>query len=203
MSHDDVGIVGYGVYVPIQRIRTELIVKAREAKRKDLPDFLKKVRDGLLLRYKAIAGMDEDTITIASEAALNAITMAGVDPNKIGTVAVGSESKPYAVGTIARHVASFTGMGSRVYVADLEGACNAGMQALSFVQGQVANGKIDYGLAIGADVAQAPQGDPLEYACGAGAGAFLVGRDDLVASIEDTAAYSSLTLDFWRRDGMP
>ncbi len=203
MSHSDVGIVGYGVYIPIQRIRTELIVKAREANRKDLPDFLKKVRDGLLLRYKAIAGMDEDTITIASEAGLNAITMAGVDPEKIGTVAVGSESKPYAVGTIARHVASFTGIGSRVYVADLEGACNAGMQALSFVQGQVADGKIDYGLAIGADVAQAPQGDPLEYACGAGAGAFVVGRDDPVASIEDTAAYSSLTMDFWRRDGMP
>ena len=203
MSHSDVGIVGYGVYVPIQRIRTELIVKAREANRKDLPDFLQKVRDGLLLRYKAVAGMDEDTITIASEAALNAIKMADIDPSKIGTVAVGSESKPYAVGTIARHVASFTGLGSRVYVADLEGACNAGMQALSFVQGQVANGKIDYGLAIGADVAQAPQGDPLEYACGAGAGAFVVGRDNLVASLEDAAAYSSLTMDFWRREGMP
>lgn len=203
MSRSDVGIVGYGVYVPIQRIRTEVIVRAREAKRKDLPDFLQKVRDGLLLRYKAIAGVDEDTITIASEAAQNALTMTGIDPSRIGSVAVGSESKPYAVGTIARHVASFTGIGNRVYVADLEGACNAGMQALSFIEGQIVNGKIDYGLAIGADVAQAPQGDPLEYACGAGAGAFVLGRDNLVASIEDAAAYSSLTMDFWRRDGMP
>jgi len=203
MSRSDVGIVGYGVYVPIQRIRTELIVKAREAKRKDLPDFLQKVRDGLLLRYKSVAGVDEDAITIASEAAQNAITMADLDPCRIGAVAVGSESKPYAVGTIARHVASFTGIGNRVYVADLEGACNAGMQALSFVEGQIVNGQIEYGLAIGTDVAQAPQGDPLEYACGAGAGAFVLGRDNLVASIEDAAAYSSLTMDFWRRDGMP
>ena len=203
MSHSGVGIVGYGVYVPIQRIRTELIVKAREAKRKDLPDFVQKVRDGLLLRYKAIAGVDEDTITIAVEAAQNAITMADLDPRRIGAVAVGSESKPYAVGTIARHVASFTGIGNRVYVSDLEGACNAGMQAFNFIEGQVANGKIDYGLALGADVAQAPQGDPLEYACGAGAGAFVLGKDNVVASIEDAAAYSSLTMDFWRRDGMP
>jgi len=203
MSHSGVGIVGYGVYVPIQRIRTELIVKAREAKRKDLPDFVQKVRDGLLLRYKAIAGVDEDAITIAVEAAQNAITMADLDPRRIGAVAVGSESKPYAVGTIARHVASFTGIGNRVYVSDLEGACNAGMQAFNFIEGQVANGKIDYGLAIGADVAQAPQGDPLEYACGAGAGAFVLGKDKVVASIEDAAAYSSLTMDFWRRDGMP
>lgn len=203
MSRGSVGVVGYGVYVPIQRIRTELIVKAREARRKDLPDFVQKVRDGLLLRYKAIAGADEDTITIASEAAQNAIEMANIDPCKIGAVAVGSESKPYAVGTIARHVASFTGIGNRVFVADLEGACNSGMQALSFLESQIANGRIDYGLAIGADVAQAPQGDPLEYACGAGAGAFVVGRDALVASIEDIVGYSTLTMDFWRRDGMP
>jgi len=198
-----VGIVGYGVYVPVQRIRTEVIVKAREAKRKDLPDFLQKVRDGLLLRYKAIAGADEDAITIASEAALNALRMADVDPCKIGTVAVGSESKPYAVGTIARHVASFAGVGNKVYVADLEGACNSGMQAVNFVEAQIAEGKIDYGLAIGTDVAQAPQGDPLEYACGAGAGAFVLGKGGLVATIEDSGAYSSLTMDFWRRDGMP
>jgi len=203
MSRSNVGIVGYGVYVPIQRIKTEVIVKAREARRKDLPDFVQKVRDGLLLRYKAIAGVDEDTTTIASEAAQNAIRMADLEPSKIGAVAVGSESKPYAVGTIARHVASFTGIGNRVYIADLEGACNAGMQALNFVESQIANGNIEYGLAIGADVAQAPQGDPLEYACGAGAGAFVLGRDDVVASIEDSAAYSSLTMDFWRREGMP
>lgn len=203
MSRPNIGIVGYGVYIPVQRIKTELIVRAREADRKDLPDFLQKVRDGLLLRYKAIAGADEDAITIACEAAQNAIKMSGVDPSKIGAVAVGSESKPYAVGTIARHVASFTGVGNRVYVADLEGACNSGMQAVSFVEGQIAEGKIDYGLAVGTDVAQAPQGDPLEYACGAGAGAFVLGKADVVATVEDSAAYSSLTMDFWRRDGMP
>jgi hypothetical protein len=54
---------------------------------------------------------------------------------------------------------------------------------------------------VGTDVAQAPVSDPLEYACGAGAGAFLLGRDDPVATVTDTAAYSTLTLDFWRRDG--
>lgn len=201
MPSDKVGILGYGVYIPIERIKTELIVKAREGKRKDLHEFLEKVRHGLLLRYKSVAGLTEDSTTIATEAAVNALEMAGVDPAKIESVAVGSESKPYAVGTISRHVASFVGIGKNVYVADLEGACNAGMQAVAFIEGQIMSGRIGYGLAIGADVAQAPQGDPLEYACGAGAGAFVLGRDDPVATIEDIAAYSSLTMDFWRRDG--
>jgi hydroxymethylglutaryl-CoA synthase len=202
MSTDKVGIIGYGAYVPIQRIQSELIVRDREGKREDLPDFLEKVKNGLLLRDKSVAGITEDSITIATEAAQNAVDMARIDPADIETVAVGSESKPYAVGTIARHVASFLGMGNRVYIADLEGACNSGMQSNAFVESQISSGRIKYGLAIGTDVAQAPLGDPLEYACGAAAGAFLLGRDNPVATIEDTAAYSSLTLDFWRRDGI-
>lgn len=201
MSSGKVGIIGYGVYIPRERIKTELIVRARERKRKDLPEFLDKVRNGLLLHYKSVAGLTEDSTTMATEAALNAVEMAGVDPGKIESVAVGSESKPYAVGTIARHVASFLGLGNQVYVADLEGACNSGMQSMAFVESQIRSGRIKYGLAVGADVAQAPVGDPLEYACGAGAGAFLLGNDDPIATVEDTVPYSSLTLDFWRRDG--
>ena len=201
MASERVGIIGYGVYVPIHRIRSEQIVRAREGKRKDLPQFLDKVRNGLLLRDKAVAWLNEDSITIATEAARNAVDMAGIDPAKIETVAVGSESKPYAVGTIARHVASFLGLGNRVYIADLEGACNAGMQSTAFVESQISSGRIAYGLAIGTDVAQAPIGDPLEYACGAGAGAFVLGRENPLATIVDTSAYSTLTLDFWRRDG--
>jgi hydroxymethylglutaryl-CoA synthase len=202
MAAEKVGIIGYGVYIPINRIKTELIVRARERKRKDLPEFLDKVRNGLLLRDKSLAHVTEDSITIATEAALNAVDMAGIDPKKIETVAAGSESKPYAVGTIARHVASFLGLGSQVYVADLEGACNSGMQSAAFVESQILSGRINYGLAIGTDVAQAPIGDPLEYACGAGAGAYVLGRDDPLATIVDTAPYSSLTMDFWRRDGV-
>ncbi len=204
LANEKVGILGYGVYIPWQRIQTEAIVRAREKGRKDLGEFLDKVRNGLLLRYKSIAGHFEDTITMATEAAENAIKMAGIDPAKIGTVAAGSESKPYAVGQIARHVASFVGVGDDVFTADVEGACNAGMQAVSFVESDIKAGKIEYGLAIGSDIAQAPRGDPLEYASGAGAGAFVLGKEgDFVATIEDIVPYSSLTMDFWRREEVP
>ena len=202
MSHRGVGIVGYGVYIPWERIETEQIVRERERKRgKELEKVIEKVRHGLLLREKAIAGHTEDTITIATEAAENALRMAGISPDEIGSVTAGSESKPYAVGTIARHVASFIGIGENVIVADLEGACNSGMQGVDFVDSEIRSGRVKYGLAIGSDVAQAERGDPLEYSCGAGAGAFVLGSKDLIASIEDIAGYSSLFMDFWRRDG--
>ncbi len=204
MSHNRVGIVGYGVYIPWERIETAKIVREREKKRgKELEKVLEKVRHGLLLREKSVASHTEDTITIATEAAENAIKMAGISPEEIGGVTVGSESKPYAVGTIARHVASFIGVGENVFIADLEGACNSGMQGVGFVDAEIRSGRIKYGLAIGSDVAQAERGDPLEYSAGAGAGAFVLGKTDLIATIEDVAPYSSLFMDFWRREESP
>ncbi len=204
MSHNRVGIVGYGVYIPWERIETAKIVREREKKRgKELERVLEKVRHGLLLREKSVAGHSEDTITIAAEAAENAVRMAGISAEEIGGVTVGSESKPYAVGTIARHVASFIGVGENVFIADLEGACNSGMQGMGFVDAEIRSGRIKYGLAIGSDVAQAERGDPLEYAAGAGAGAFVLGKTDLIATIEDVAPYSSLFMDFWRREESP
>ena len=164
MSHSKVGIVGYGVYIPRERIETAKIVREREKKRgKELEKVLEKVRHGLLLREKAVAGHTEDTMTIATEAAENAIRMAGISPGEIGGVTAGSESKPYAVGTIARHVASFVGIGENVFIADLEGACNSGMQGVAFIDAEIRSGRIKYGLSIGSDVAQAERGDPLEY----------------------------------------
>jgi len=203
-NQEKVGILGYGVYIPWQRIQTELVVRSREKGKKDLPEIVDKVRNGLLLRYKSIAGYSEDSITMATEAAENAVTMSGVESKRIGTVVAGSESKPYSVGQIARHVASFVGVGNHVFTADVEGACNAGMQALSFVESDIKADKAEYGLAIGSDIAQAPRGDTLEYAAGAGAGAFVLGKEgDFVATIEDIAPYSSLTMDFWRREDVP
>ncbi len=90
MSHSRVGIVGYGVYIPRERIETATIVREREKKRgKELEKVLEKVRHGLLLREKSVAGLTEDTITIATEAAENAVRMAGIPPNEIGSVTAG------------------------------------------------------------------------------------------------------------------
>src|SRR2546427_5301579 len=108
MSHRDVGIVGYGVYIPWERIETEKIVRERERKRgKELERVLEKVRHGLLLREKALAGHTEDTITIATEAAENAVRMAGISPDEIGTVTAGLESETYWGWNIGRHLAPF------------------------------------------------------------------------------------------------
>ncbi len=56
------GIVGYGAYIPRNRIKVEEIAKVWGA---DAPSYKK----GLLLREKSVPSPDQDTITMSVEAA--------------------------------------------------------------------------------------------------------------------------------------
>ncbi len=150
MSHRGVGIVGYGVYIPRERIETEKIVRERERKRgKELEKVIEKVRHGLLLREKALAGHTEDTITIATEAAENAVRMAGISPDEVGIVTAGSEKKTFPVGTIARPLASFIGKGEKVVVADLGGGWQSGKTRVRFFDYEDRHGGKEDGTFIG------------------------------------------------------
>jgi hydroxymethylglutaryl-CoA synthase len=60
---------------------------------------------------------------------------------------------------------------------------------------------IRYGIAIGADTSQAAPGDALEYAASAGGGAFVIGKENVIANINNTCSYTTDTPDFWRREG--
>ena len=85
-----VGIVGYGAFIPRNRITSEEIAKQWG---KDPVAIAR----GLMLKEKSVPGIDEDTVTISVEAGKNALLRAGIDPKKIGAVYIGSESHPYAV----------------------------------------------------------------------------------------------------------
>ena len=84
------GIVGYGAYIPRNRIKVEEIAKIWGA---DAPSY----KRGLGLEEKSVPGPDQDTVTMSVEAARKAIRRAGINPRDIGAVYVGSESHPYAV----------------------------------------------------------------------------------------------------------
>ncbi len=62
---------------------------------------------------------------------------------------------------------------------------------------------VKYGVAIGADTSQGAPGDPLEYSASAGGAAYLIGSQDLIATINGTYSYTTDTPDFWRREGQP
>ncbi|MCA9375635.1 MAG: hydroxymethylglutaryl-CoA synthase [Candidatus Doudnabacteria bacterium] len=189
------GIIGYGASIPMGRLSIEDIATRRG--RGENPEELKK---GFRITSKAVPGSDEDTATIAIEAAKRAVQRADINATEIGAITVGSESHPYAVKPTATIVGEALGVGNDYHAADLEFACKAGTAGLQFVAAMVAARQIKIGLAIGADCSQSRHGDALEYTAGAGGAAFLIGqkKGDWIASIDDTLSVSSDTPDFWR-----
>lgn len=190
-----VSIVGYGAYVPLYRIKVEEIAKI-------WGDKAESISSGLGIFEKSVPYMDEDTATIAVEAARRAIESSGIDASEVGAIYVGSESHPYAVKPTSTIVAEAIGATPYLTAADYEFACKAGTAGLQNCIGLVKAGMIKYGMAIGADVAQAAPGDALEYTAAAGGAAYIVGKEG-IADINYTTSFATDTPDFWRREGQP
>ncbi|MCK5023256.1 MAG: hydroxymethylglutaryl-CoA synthase [Candidatus Aenigmarchaeota archaeon] len=187
-----VGIVGYGAYIPQKRIKSANIAKIWGTD----PESVSK-----LLTEKSVPSPDEDSATMAVEAAKRALSVAEIDPQLIGAAYVGSESHPYVVKPTASIVAEAIGATPELTAADLEFACKAGTAGIQMCMGLVGSNSIKYGLAIGSDTAQGRPGDALEYTAAAGAGAYIIGKKDIIVEINDTYSFTTDTPDFWRREG--
>ncbi len=190
----NVGIAGYGVYIPRYRIKAEDIAEAWGKNGEQ-------VKRGLGIAEKSVPALDEDAATLAVEASRNALKRAEIEPKRIGAIYVGSESHPYAVKPTATIVAEAVEASPELTAADYEFACKAGTAGIQTAMGLVKSEMVEYALAIGADTAQGAPGDALEYTASAGGAAYLIGRENLIARIDDTYSYTTDTPDFWRREG--
>lgn len=188
------GIMTYGAYIPKFRIKIAEIARVWGANAED-------ITGGLGVYEKSVPDLDEDTATIAVEAARHALSRRHLEPSGIGAVYVGSESHPYAVKPTACTVGEAIGATPEMTAADYEFACKAGTAGIQTCLGLVMSGIIRYGIAIGSDVAQGAPGDALEYTAAAGGAAFVIGREDPIAVIGDTCSFTTDTPDFWRRNG--
>lgn len=192
-----VGLIGFGSYLPYYRIRVAEIASVWGKK----PEVVKK---SLGVFEKTVPGHDEDAVTMGVEASRNALSMAGIESQQIEALYVGSESHPYAVNPSATIVGEALGLNSSYLAADLEFACKAGTAGWQNLAGLLESGLINYGIAIGSDAAQAKPHDVLEYTAAGGATAFILGNNkkEFLAEVVDFASYCSDTPDFWRRDGV-
>jgi hydroxymethylglutaryl-CoA synthase len=191
-----VGVVSWGAYIPKYRIRTEEVARI-------WGDDPARIVDVYLVDEKSVEGFDEDAVTIAVEAARMAIRRSKLDPRRIGTVYVGTESKPYAVKPISSILVDALGLSNNVFAVDMEFACKAGSDGLVAAIGLVESGRVEYGMTVGADTSQGEPGEHLEYSASSGGAALIVGKDGVVAELEAMYSFVSDTPDFWRRDGSP
>lgn len=184
-----VGIVGYGAYVPRYRLPATEVSRVWTGGEGGTP-----------IKEKSVPGIDEDVITMSIEAARNALARAGIPASSLRAVWVGSESHPYAVKPTSTIVAESIGVSPNTQAADWEFACKAGTEAMVAAMGFIGSQMAEYALAIGMDTAQGRPGDALEYTAGAGGAAYIIGpADQSLAVIEAAYSYVTDTPDFWRR----
>lgn len=174
-----VGISGYATYIPKLRIKREEYVKAWGS------------CAAAGVAEKSVMGFDEDVLTSATKATKRALDSASLPPEKVSRFSLASTSAPYIEKLLSGTVMVSVGIPNSAFSTDHTSSTRAGTEAiLAGVEHIMANqgGKA---LTVAADAPSASMWDSFEHALGAGAAAFVLSSDNLIAEIEGWTSYAS------------
>ena len=136
-------IVGWGYAVP-----TRIMTNSDIEQLVDTSDEWIRTRTGISERR--IAGPKESTSTLATRAALNALQIGDLNPNKVDLVIVATSTPDFPMPSVASIVQDNIGA-SRAGAFDVNAACSGFIYALSVASGMIAGGLHENVLVIGAD----------------------------------------------------
>jgi len=173
-----VGIVSYGAYVPVHRLGPG-------------------TRGWAAPIEKAVASWDEDSLTMAVEAALDAIGKS--DRNKIDGAYYASTTSPYREKLVATTLAMATDLRTDILTADITDSLRCGTAALRMAIDTVKAGSAKKLLVTASDRRLGVPGTDSEFADGAAA--FIIGDTDVAAELIDSYSISNELLDVWRAEG--
>jgi 3-hydroxy-3-methylglutaryl CoA synthase len=177
---NDLGILSYGAYLPRLRLQRKSIAAANTW-------FAPGLR-GLAKGERTMANWDEDSITMAVEAARDCL--AGRDRSAIGQLMLASTTHPYDDRQNAGIVANALNLPSALAVLDVTGSQRAGTSALATALACTNGAEI---LVTAGEHRRAKAASPQEMHYGDGAAALLVGKGKPIARL--LAAHSE-TIDF-------
>ncbi len=173
------GIVSYGTYIPYWRLKKDTVAQA----------YGKRAGKGA----KAVAYCDEDSITMAVAAAIDAAA-SGARPS---SVFFASATAPYKEKMSAAVVAAALDLDLSVRTADFSNSLRAGSSALFAAMDAVSR---DGGQALVtvSDCRLGAADGKMETDLGDAAAAFVIGEEDLLAVIDERVSISQDAPDEWR-----
>jgi 3-hydroxy-3-methylglutaryl CoA synthase len=175
------GIVRYGSYVPYYRLQRAALGEGKGE--------------------RAIASYDEDAVSMAVEAAREALSSGGQAP-EIDSLLLASTSLPYAEKLNAALVHAACNLPSQVCALDLAGSTRAGVTGLLAGADLASAGR--HTLVCTSDVVVGAPGGGREREGGDAAVAFVMGDGDgVLARIVGRASLTDEFLDVWRTPEMP
>ena len=178
-----VGITSYGAYVPRYRLSRDVMGKAWGQR--------------FVGGERAVANFDEDSFTMANEAAGNCLM--GADPKSVGAVYFASVSAPYIEKEISSLIGTVWNLEREVSTADFAGSTRASTAALkAALEGAQADPRKQV-LVCAADIRPSQPGSELEQYFGDAAAAVLVGAKDPIATVVGSYSVAEEFLDTWRK----
>jgi 3-hydroxy-3-methylglutaryl CoA synthase len=181
------GIVGYGAYVPMQRLDRQAIAAAHR--------WVAPALGGLAKGTRAIANWDEDALTMAVEAARGCIAEGDPAPEAIH---LGSTSLPFVDRQNAGIVKEALALPDAMLTADLTGSQRAGVTALLTGLRSIGDRPI---LCIGSERQRPQPGSEMEIMAADGAAALLLGREGAIAELVDSHVLSTDFVDHFQAAG--
>ena len=182
MPEASIGILSWGAYIPRRRLQRAAIHAANAWFAPDLKGAAKGER--------AVASWDEDAITMAVEAARDALT--GIDRSAVGGVSLASTTLPFADRLNSGIAKEALALPDAVSAIDVTGSLRAGTSALILALRSAGRGTKPQ-LCLAADARKARPASEGELVCGDAAAAILVGEGEPVARF--LGSYSA-TVDF-------
>lgn len=187
-----IGITSFGAYVPRGRLNRAVAAKANAW-----------VNPGLMAQARgerAMAGWDEDSLTMAVEAARHALAGRKTD---VGAVYLGSTTHPFADRQNAGVVAGALDLPEAVATADFAGSLKAGTAALLAGLDRIAAGHGGEVLAVAAERRRARAASAQELMYGDAAAALTLGSSGVIAEYLGGHSVSTDFVDHYRAAGQP
>lgn len=178
------GIKSVGAYAPRYRLTAEAVQDA-------WGQF-----HGAGISETAVPAGDEDTLTMAYEAAVRALEAGEVEPAEVTHLFLGTTTPPYEEEAVTARLASFLGLGEDLETRQLSGSTRAGVDALA--SGLEADGTV---LVVATDAPRGAPDDEVEHAGGAGAAAVVLTPDGSGAVTERAEHVSPYPGTRFRRHG--
>ena len=149
----------------------------------------------------AACAPDEDTLTLAWDAATAALLAAEVDADTVDAIFWGTSRPPFAEGPSLAFLAASLGLRSSVEGALLAGSAHSGMEALNAGTDAITAGSARIALVVVSDALRPGLGTGFEARCGAGAAAVVLSTEGGSATIGTRVSHSRPLVDRYRGDG--
>ncbi|WP_028605515.1 hydroxymethylglutaryl-CoA synthase family protein [Ottowia thiooxydans] len=179
------GITAFGGYIPRWRLDRNAIAKAHQ--------WMAPALKGLAKGQRAFCGWDEDSVTMGVEAARDALD--GQARDAISRVVFASTTHPFADLQHATIIGSALGLSSGIRTLDVGQSQRAGISALLAALSDASSGSA---LVVASDRPRGKPASTQEMNNGAGAAAFTLGSEKIVAELRGSASKSALFVDHFR-----